>query len=242
MLVDFHLRIPALAMTLAVVAALALGPPEKDPAGPTPGSSRFARAGWLLAALTVTLAWLPILRFYRAEALRYRARETGNREVVARPADLSARLQRAEADLRRATSLAPRHAAAWSDLAHVLQLQAWADPAQVARVARPAVAAAQHATEIAPLVPEFWMRLGVGLDLQGRRAEAEQAFARALQLAPRSSNAWYYYAYHLSFDTDGREAALRAIATCLSLDPGNAAAEALRVTLNERPSGAPFIP
>ena len=108
-----------------------------------------------------------------------------------------------------------------------------------AALAAPAIAAAETATRLAEAVPEFWIRLGVALDMQSRRTEAAAAFEKAVKLAPRNSNAWYYYANHLSFATDRREAALRAIATCSSLDPGNRAAEALQAKINERLTGAP---
>jgi hypothetical protein len=241
-LVDFHLKIPALAMTGALLAALAMGAPESGTTATASSLGRWNRIRWLLAAVVVVTALFPILRFYRAEALRYRARQTIDVLLTRRPADVSARLQAVELTLQRATSLAPRHAGAWAELAHVVALRAWAAPALGAALAAPAVAAARRATELAPIVPEFWMRLGVALDLAARPDEARGAFEKATRLAPHSSNAWYYYAYHLSHDTEQREPALRAIATCLSLDPGNAAAEALRVKLTERRSGAPFNP
>ena len=143
-------------------------------------------------------------------------------------------LDQAETDLRRATSLAPRHAAAWSDLAHAIELRAFAEPARVRDLAEGAVAAANHAVRLGAVVPEFWIRLGLALDMQARRREGTNAFENAVKLAPQSSQAWYYYAHHLSLATEDREPALRAIAKCLSLDPGNPAAEALRVKLNGR--------
>lgn len=144
-------------------------------------------------------------------------------------------LQRAETELRRAVALWPRHGGAWADLAHALQFQAYVEPTKSRPLAEPAEAAARRALALAEVVPEFWLRLGIALDMQGRRADAISAYERALQLAPRSATGWYYYADHLSRDTKTREAALRAIATCLSLDPGNADAEALRGRLSPVP-------
>jgi tetratricopeptide (TPR) repeat protein len=177
------------------------------------------------------IALLPMARFYRAEALRYRARQDLDRYTTTRTGDSATLFRQAEIDLRSATALAPSHAGAWADLAYALELRAFAEPGRTAELAQPAFSAASRATELARVVPEFWIRLGVALDMQARRSEAEKAFQNAVRLAPRNSQAWYYYAYHLSLATEQREAALRAIANCLSLDPGNAAAEALRVKL-----------
>jgi cytochrome c-type biogenesis protein CcmH/NrfG len=239
LVVDFHFKIPALAMTFAVIAALALG---ETPATAAHSSSPagVSQTGWLIAVALLALMMVPMFRFHRAEALRYRARQSMDEYAVRRTEDSAAVLRRAEEDLRRATSLAPRHGGAWADLAFALELRAFDDPAQNAALADPAANAAERATELSRAVSEFWIRLGVARDMQARRDEAEKAFERSLRLAPQDSRAWYYYAYHLSYDTERREAALRAIATCLSLDPGNGAAEALRVKLYER-SSALFI-
>ncbi|MGH7945289.1 MAG: O-antigen ligase family protein [Opitutaceae bacterium] len=242
MFLDFHLKIPALAMSFGVVSALSPGSPQRAGSFHTSAAPRFARAGWLLAAVAVMIALIPILRLYRAETLRTRAREAMDSYAANRPGSLPMLLNGAESDLRRANLLAPNHAGAWADLAHALELRALVDSTDLSRLSGPAVAAAKRATELSSSVPEFWIRLGVGLDMGARRLEAEKAFENALRLAPKSSHAWYYYAYHLSFDTERRDDALRAIAASLSLDPGNAAAEALQVKLNERPSGAPFNP
>jgi O-antigen ligase len=237
MLVDFHLKIPALAMSLAVVGALALGPSGES--APRPAARRLR---WWVAAILVLVALIPVGRFYRGEALRYGARQAIDSVAGGPIARLEEMLPRAEADLRRAVALAPNHAASWADLAFALELRAFANPAETANVADFARVAADRAVALSEVVPEFWIRLGVALDLLSRRSDAAQAFEKAVKLAPRSAYAWYYYAHHLSFATDTRDAALRAIATSLSLDPANRAAEALQLKLNERSPGVPFNP
>jgi O-antigen ligase len=236
--VDFHLKIPALGMALAVVAALALGAGREDrnpDAAPVAGRGRTV---WVLAAAGAVAALFTGVRWQQAEAWYYDAREKidqasrASREAgeVDRPL-----VQEAESGLRRAIARWPGHAGAWGGLAHALQFQAYLEPASSAERAHPAEAAARRALAISDVVPDFWLRLGVALDMQGHRDDARAAFERALQLAPRSANGWYYYADHLSRDTNSREAALRAIATCLSLDPGNDAAEALRSKFSPLP-------
>lgn len=232
--VDFHLKIPALGLALSVVAALALG------AGSEARTREVGRGRWAwgLVALAAVAGLLPVLQRQQAEAWYHSAREKidqASRGAAAPGKEVLPFLQQAEADLRRATARWPGHAGAWSGLALALQFQAYLAPARSGELAGPAEAAARRALAISEVVPEFWLRLGVALDMRGRRADARAAFERALQLAPLSASGWYYYADHLSRDTNAREAALRAIATCLSLDPGNAPAEALRAKLGPFP-------
>jgi hypothetical protein len=236
--VDFHLKIPALGMALAVVAACALAPGRERWNPETITVARCGRWGWGVAAGAAGAVMFTAVRLQQADAWYHEAREKIDRASrgVAEPGpEVLPHLRQAEAGLRRAIARWPAHAGAWSDLAAVLQFQAYLMPAKSGELAGPAEAAARRALAISAVVPDFWLRLGVAHDAQGRRNDARAAFERALQLAPRSANGWYYYADHLSRDTKAREAALRAIATCLSLDPGNAPAEALRAKLGPLP-------
>ena len=111
-------------------------------------------------------------------------------------------------------------------------------PAQVERVScevqlgREAEQLARTALEKSTVVPEFWVRLGVALDLQGRWGEAGECFTHALQLAPKSANAWYYYAYHLCLIPATRILAGTAVHTALTLDPGLRPAITLQKSLS----------
>jgi O-antigen ligase len=240
--VDFHLKIPALAMACATVAALALNRPEPALFRGTSPPNRMTRYGWLGALAAVMIASVAIVRFYQAEAFRYSARQAMDVYTRHPTRDLNVLATEAEAALRNAVRLAPSNASAWSDLAFALELQALTRSARTPEVAGLAEESASRALAISAVVPEFWIRFGSALDMQSRFAEAQNAFERALQLAPNNAAGWYYYAHHLSFDTKQREAALRAIANCLSLDPGNSAAAALRVKLNERLPDALPVP
>ncbi len=224
-------------MTGAVIGALALGRPETAAPRVTTQPLRW----WSVAALAL-VALVIVERFYRGEALRYRARQAIDAVAAGPIAGLAQTLPHAEAELRRAISLGPSNASAWADLAFALELRGLVEPAQLAHVADEARSTAARAVSLSDVVPEFWIRLGVAHDLLARRNDAAQAFEKAVKLAPRSAYAWYYYAHHLSLATDTRAAALRAIATSLSLDPANRAAEALQLKLNERSPGAAFIP
>lgn len=235
MAVDFHLKIPALGMAVAVVAALALGRSSETSVAADDSPTTGRRWGWSAAAVAVAIALVVLVRWQQAEALRYDARERLDRVTRAPGESPMDDVRQAETGLRRAVSLWPVHGGAWSDLAHALQIHAYFDATRSRELAGPAVAAARRALAISDVVPESWLRLGIALEMQGHRSDALAAFEQALRLAPRSAVGWYYYADQLSRDTKARDAALRAIATCLSLDPGNAPAEALRMKLSPLP-------
>jgi O-antigen ligase len=237
-LVDFHLKIPA----LALLAALALGewtrrrwPVRASLAPPTFGH----RIGLGLAAVAVAgvalgFAW-PI---YRAEALRYQVRREIDRLAAAPTLDetaLGAILATAPAALAQATAIDPDNAMAWSDLAyvdalHVLQGLAAPEPAGQA-----AEEAASRALSLSEAVPEFWVRLGVAQDLQGLWADAGPNFAQAIRLAPNNGLMWFHQAWHWSLQPFGLPLAQAALDTSLQLDPGNKSAQLLRQQLAARP-------
>ena len=68
---------------------------------------------------------------------------------------------------------------------------------------------AGRALDLCPVVAEFWIRRGVGLDMQGRWMDGgRRASSRALQIAPARADGWYYQAYHLSLSPGGNRACL----------------------------------
>jgi O-antigen ligase/tetratricopeptide (TPR) repeat protein len=227
--VDFSLKIPALAQAAAVAAALVISPADARTL------ALFRRGRWLAwmaptaaAALVIVILvvkWLPV---YRAEALRYEARESRNRAIRVPPGaaerDLPSRFARDR--LTRAVEVDPSNAQAWSDLADALVQRAREEPAGSAELGRQAEVAATRALALSAAVPEFWLRRGVALDLQDRWRDAWADFLRALALAPHRADIWYYYACHLSLRD--RESAKAALATCLALDPWNQPALALQ--------------
>lgn len=234
LVVDFHLKIPALALASATLASVVVG--RAWPLGHTPTqavvreSARRRKIGALAAATLVIAAgggW--ILPRVRAEALRYAAREKIDQLVlraVSGPEKQTA-LARAQADLTRALALDASNAQAWADRAYVAVVRAPDERARELLLGRDAEADARRALALSKLPVEFWLRLGVALDMQQRWLEAGDAFAEALRLAPHFPPAWFNQAYHLGINPVTIPLARSAVATCLRLDPGNPEANAL---------------
>jgi O-antigen ligase len=231
--VDFHFKIPALAMAFAIVTGLLVQ--RGWPAGETPlADLRTRRAASLLGAvLVLALAGFWIVPFYRGESLRYAAAQEINRMAADSPGRERQRmiLIHARGKLVRAVELSPANAQAWSDLAYASALWSHVEPARAVELGREAEQNANRALALASVVPEFWLRRGVALDLQGRWPEAGEAFVHAIELAPASANVWFYQAYHLGLNPTASALADAAAAFCLRLDPGNKQAQTLRQRL-----------
>src|SRR5271165_5949766 len=169
LLVDFHLKIPALAMTAATVAALvtreAWPGPEEGERGPL---SRGAALLVALAAIGAANLW--IIPKYQADEARRQARE--KIDAMARSgADVSGEpgvLSGIRGRLDRAVSLDPANAQAWSDRAYADSLLALASPGRTAALGAEAARDAGRALDLCPVIAEFWIRRGVGLDMQRR--------------------------------------------------------------------------
>lgn len=237
MTLDFHLKIPALGLALACIAALAV---ERTWRLENISVRREATSRWpnLVAVAVVGAFVILLVPRLRAEGLRQHARRAIDELGAsgANPAAYAARVPGIIADLTRATELDPRNGQAWSDRAYAGELWAWVEVPNTAALGREAEKAADRALSAGPLCHEFWMRRGVALDMQARWGEASKDFARAVALAPNDAQAWYYYGDHLGRLKWAREPALAAVEFCLRLDPGNSAALALRQRLAINPA------
>ncbi len=238
LLVDFHLKIPALAMIVATVAALVTA--DAWPARPRADASGRGFGRWVslvAAAAVVVLAFTWVLPMYRAEEIRRIAR--GRIDAMAVTGADVPRAGDTVADIRvqmaRAVAIDPRNAQAWSDLAYADSLGALVNPDETPELGVKVEGEGRRAVDLSPVVAEFWIRLGTGFDMQRRRIDAGACFVHALQLAPVRADVWYYEAYHLSLAPNAAGPAAAAAAFCLRLDPGFRLAQALRQRLEARP-------
>jgi cytochrome c-type biogenesis protein CcmH/NrfG len=235
LLVDFNLKIPALAQMAAILAALVIAPGDEGTRSRPASRASLPWYAVAIAALLVVVA-IPtrLIPFWRGEALRYGARESME-HLKRHPVDDagSARiLAEARERLAMAVELDSRNGQAWADLADALVIEARLDEKQAAVLGGEAESAATRALACSQVVPEFWVRRALALDLQGRWRDASDDFKQALTLAPSRSDIWYLYSYHLGYH-DMRSARV-ALATCLALDPWNPAALALQKRLDDK--------
>jgi O-antigen ligase len=238
--VDFHLKIPALALIVATISALVTSSawaPVRDPhpvRAPRPWPARVASICAAAAVLALAVFWA--VPKYRAEEMRGGARGRIDR-MAATGVDVSGEaneMGEIRRELSGAVALDPRNAQALSDQAYADSLWALVKPAETIELGTRAEDEARRAVGLCPVVAEFWIRLGTGLDMQRRWPEGGQCFVRALRLAPERADAWYYQAYHLSLAPNETGPALAAADFCLRLDPGFALAQSLRQRLGAR--------
>lgn len=230
--VDFHLRIPALAFMAAVLSAWLV----RDESGWETLLRRglALRLGLVLAACALPALWVGRAdRLYRAEAARFEARREIDRRARAGD-DFVAAIWPAIDAARMATLIDAANGQAWADLSYATALASHVPGSAKPMFGPLAEQAARRALENCSLLPEFWVRKAVAEDLMGRSWEARRSLNEALKLAPNNGEYWVYLAYHLANLKGEEAAALEAVATGLSLDPGNRQGLALRERLQAR--------
>jgi hypothetical protein len=231
--VDFHFKIPALAMTFATLAGFLVSRrwPVVPSAEPMPRMlTAISMAG---AAAALVLHGVMILPAFRAESLRYAARQAIDR-LAAEPESsprYRADLERARVDLGHAGRLDSRNAQTWSDLAYATALWGHVEPDKTLELGKTAEAEAAKALALSHESAEFYIRHGVALDMQGRWFDAGEDFSVAANMAPKSALVWYHQAYHWSLNPREKAMTEAMLAFCLRLDPGNRDGIALRQRL-----------
>jgi O-antigen ligase len=230
--VDFHTKLPALAFASAIITALLL---RDEPVLCRLVSAAWRRGvGFTLAVGLLLLAWRCASPLYRAETLRYASRQAINKQAVTRQGNKREIIAAAARDFEQAILVDPTDGQAWADLSYAVAQTSNTQGGDIVTIGRQAEAAAARALELCAINAEFWVRKGVSLDMQARQKEAERCFRRALELAPNTPAWWFYYAYHLSALPARKQEAQQAVETCLTLDPSNSGAVALRQQLAVR--------
>lgn len=125
----------------------------------------------------------------------------------------------------------PKNADAWIGLSASNCQLYFRSPSSFEDVSGRAVACAERAIELSPEYWNAWSQLGVALSFYGEAERAEEALLKALELAPNSSNAHYYYGAFLSAEKSRHEQALSSVRQALQINPGNSAARRLQQKL-----------
>jgi O-antigen ligase len=169
----------------------------------------------------------------QAQALELKARQRLD-QIVAQRVHVSgnpALLDRVLEDYRLATELDPENADAWIGLSAANCQLFFRNPANYEAIGEISSAAAQQAIDLSESYWLGWAQLGISESLRGNLAEAEAALAKALVLAPNSSNAHYYWAAYMSNFPEKAAVAIAAIERALEINPNNTAARRLQQKL-----------
>ena len=177
---------------------------------------------WQLGTITVESAALELEARERLEQLATkRAAISGNMDDVE---DVIALYEDAlEAD--------SANTDAWIGLSMAICQLHYHNPSAFEQTGARALFAARRAYEISP---HYWLasaQLGVAHSLAGESEEAATALKRAVEMAPNSSNAHYYYAAFLGDHSTLREKAIWHVRRALEINPDNAAARRLKQKL-----------
>lgn len=229
LLVDFHLKLPALGIIVAAGTAEWVRRCWHRP-DPTTSSQHWRVILPLGGAIWLAFTVMGIRPKYEAEAIRYATHQKLNQLAKTQkdPDEEIDHLVYYERALLDALMIDPSNAQIWADYAYTLT------QGNSLNGATSAEAAANRALALSEAVPDFWIRRGVALDTQGRWKEAGRDYLMALKLAPNNAVSWYYQAYHLGLKEGTVELAEAAIKISLRLDPSNQAADTLRVRLADR--------
>lgn len=228
--VEFHLKIPALALIVATIAAMVIQTVWTNAPRTSPASKLVKAVSAGLAVLVAAVTLGIVVPIYRAEALRQGARQSIDRSTALGTMDANAWQRTVDAalrDLTQAVEIDGHNGAAWADLSYALSLSVPFQPGRAAELGRDAQRAADRALACSSAPAEFWIRRGVARDLQGFRVEAGADYVTALQRAPTKGLVWYYHAVHMSLDANNNALALASLRFSLRLDPGNRQAQAL---------------
>lgn len=130
-----------------------------------------------------------------------------------------------------ATMLCPGHVDAWVGLSVAQSLKVYQRPEEAPQIGLIAKEYALNATTLSQDYWRGWAQLGVAYALCGDHLCAENAFEKALELAPNNSNTNYQWGAFLSHFPERRAEAISAVQRSLEINPENQVARRLRQKL-----------
>ncbi len=130
-----------------------------------------------------------------------------------------------------ATILCPGHVDAWVGLSVAQSLKVHQRPEEASRIGLIAKEYALNATTLSQDYWRGWAQLGVAYALCGDYFYAENAFEKALELAPNNSNTNFQWGAFLSHFPERRAEAISAVQRSLEINPENQEARRLRQKL-----------
>ena len=130
-----------------------------------------------------------------------------------------------------ATMLCPGHVDAWIGLSAAQSLKVYQRPEEASQIGLIAKEYALNAITLSHDYWRGWSQLGAAYALCGDHLNAENAFEKALELAPNISNTFFSYSLFLSHFPKRRAEAIRAVRRSLEINPDNQKARRLRQKL-----------
>ena len=219
--VDFHLKIPALLFFVAVFLGFIVRFSSRRSwfVGKLRYASEIGFAFWLLCAGVLLKTGIPA---YMAAANYFLGREKLDKLLAdsSRLNEKSAEINNIILQLNEAVKWDSGHADAWADLGFATMQLYWAQPENQLLLAERAHSSIEKALSITHEVWSYWAYDGLALLQMGRPlSEVRPCFKKAVEMAPNSANAWYYWAYFLSLDPAAKKEALQAVERALQLNP-----------------------
>ncbi|TVP77428.1 MAG: hypothetical protein EA353_10480 [Puniceicoccaceae bacterium] len=124
-----------------------------------------------------------------------------------------------------------RNVDAWLGLSSALCQLYYRSPADFEVHSARAVDSAQRAVALSPHYWRTWAQLGVAYSFNAEPEQAEAALLQALERAPNSSDAHYYYGAFIGAEASRREEALGHARRALEINPDNSVARRLEQKL-----------
>lgn len=125
----------------------------------------------------------------------------------------------------------PKNVDAWLGLSSALCQLYFRSPVEFEAHGMRAVASARRATELSPQYWRGWAQLGVAHAYNAELEEAEANLLKALEMAPNSGQAHYFYAAFIGVNSTRQDEALRYVERALEINPEDGVARRLEQKL-----------